>query len=207
MPSPSDRFAPEHTSRIEEETDLIRRSQKGDQRAFAEIVRRYQPRVFAIIAHLVRASSDVEDLAQQVFVKLYLALPTFRFRSALGTFLYRIAVNECYDYLRRRRAREPREAMLNEEQAARLERLEDEQAAQRLTEPERLELKESVMKLLARATPEERILLTLREVEGFSIREIADIMDMNENTVKVKLFRAREKLARLAGDPPLRDRR
>ena len=86
------------------ERRLIERAQKGDHEAFRVLVERHQRRVFSVIAHLLRRPADVEDIAQQVFLKAYLALPRFDFRAAFSTWLYRIAVNECYDYLRRHRA-------------------------------------------------------------------------------------------------------
>lgn len=199
-----ERLRPRPAARVEtEEAELIRRSQQGDQAAFAQLLRRYQPRVFSIIANLLRRPEEVEDLAQEVFLKLYFALPSFRFRSALGTFLYRITVNECYDYLRKQRLRAVVPAAeLSEEQAKKLENLEDKRAISGLTAAERVELKQTVAKLLEQVSAEERVLLTLKELEGFSIQEIAGMVDMNENTVKVKLFRARAKLARV-----LRERR
>ena len=183
-----------------EEIRLIRLSQQGDQVAFEELVRRHQPKVFSIIANVLRDRREVEDIAQQVFVKLYFSLPGFRFRSTLSTWLYRITVNECYDYLRKQRARPLTTAAdLTEGDTQRLERLEDERAATGLSEAERLELKEFVTKLLQGLSPGERILLTLKELEGLSIEEIASVTAMNENTVKVKLFRARAKLAKALG--------
>lgn len=186
-----------------EEVGLIRASQRGNQAAFEELVRRYQPKVFSIIVNILRDRRDVEDIAQQVFVKLYFALPNFHFRSSLGTWLYKITVNECYDYLRKQRTRPlAYSADLSEGETQRLDRLQDERAVTGLAEAERVELKELVSKLLARLSAEERVLLTLKEMEGFSIEEIAEITSMNENTVKVKLFRARGKLARLLRSKP-----
>lgn len=183
-----------------EETRLIQLSQQGDQGAFEDLVRRYQPKVFSIITNVLRHRRDVEDIAQQVFVKLYFALPHFHFRSALSTWLYKITVNECYDYLRKQRARPlVTAADLGEGDLRRLERLEDERALASLGEAEHLELKDLVTRLLEQLSPEERILLTLKEIEGFSIEEIASITAINHNTVKVKLFRARGRLAKAVG--------
>ena len=86
-----------------EERRLIERAREGDHQAFAALVERYQRRVFSLAGHLTRRPEDVEDLAQQVFLKVYQALPRFDFRAGFGTWLYRIAINECYDYLRRKR--------------------------------------------------------------------------------------------------------
>src|SRR5438876_11718903 len=80
---------------------LVQRAQAGDESAFREIVDRYQNKVFSIIHGIVRQRNDVEDIAQQVFAKVYLSLKSFDFRSSLITWIYKITVNECFDYLRK----------------------------------------------------------------------------------------------------------
>src|SRR3974377_517437 len=84
---------------------LVQRAQAGDESAFREIVERYQSKVFSIIHGIVRQRNDVEDIAQQVFAKVYLSLRTFDFRSSLITWIYKITVNECFDYLRKKKVR------------------------------------------------------------------------------------------------------
>ena len=84
---------------------LVRRAQAGDETAFREIVERYQSKVFSIIHGIVRQRNDVEDIAQQVFAKVYLSIKNFDFRSSLITWIYKITVNECFDYLRKRKVR------------------------------------------------------------------------------------------------------
>src|SRR6201987_26517 len=84
---------------------LVQRAQAGDEAAFREIVERYQSKVFSIIHGIVRQRNDVEDIAQQVFAKVYLSLRNFDFRSSLITWIYKITVNECFDYLRKRKVR------------------------------------------------------------------------------------------------------
>src|SRR5215471_19794430 len=84
---------------------LVRRAQQGDDAAFREIVEKYQSKVFSIIHGIVRQRNDVEDIAQQVFAKVYLSLRSFDFRSSLITWIYKITVNECFDYLRKRKVR------------------------------------------------------------------------------------------------------
>src|SRR2546430_15599903 len=84
---------------------LVQRAQAGDEAAFREIVERYQSKVFSIIHGIVRQRNDVEDIAQQVFAKIYLSLRNFDFRSSLITWIYKITVNECFDYLRKRKVR------------------------------------------------------------------------------------------------------
>jgi RNA polymerase sigma-70 factor (ECF subfamily) len=181
----------------EKERALIERARQGDAGAFEQLVRLHQRRVLALLGHFVRPSADVEDLAQQVFLKVYLALPRFDFRSAFSTWLYRIAVNEAYDYLRRRRAQKsPAGTELAVDELAALEHL-----GGSVTQPEppdvaaQTERRQLVEKLLARLPVDDRLVLTLRELEGMNITEIAEIMKLPENTVKVRLFRARARLA------------
>ena len=177
------------------ERRLIERAQKGDHEAFRGLVERHQRRVFAVIARLMRRPADVEDIAQQVFLKAYLALPRFDFRAAFSTWLYRIAVNECYDYLRRHRARKAGGAMEVElDDPGDWDRLEVEASESGGNIARRTEARELVNALLSRLPEEDQVLISLRELEGFSIREIAELTRMKENTVKVRLFRARRQL-------------
>src|SRR3974377_2022428 len=101
---------------------LVRRAQSGDQAAFREIVDRYQAKVFSIVHGIVRQRNDVEDIAQQVFAKVYLSLKNFDFRSSLITWIYKITVNECFDYLRKRKERKlVYESDLSEDEGRRVE--------------------------------------------------------------------------------------
>src|SRR5437588_8491044 len=91
--------------RTTEEAALVRRIQAQDELAFREIVERYQAKVFSIIYGILRNRNDAEDIAQQVFAKIYFSIKNFDFRSSLLTWIYKITVNECYDYLRKKRVR------------------------------------------------------------------------------------------------------
>src|SRR5438045_6326381 len=91
--------------RNSEEAALVRRVQARDEMAFREIVERYQAKVFSIIFGILRNHNDAEDIAQQVFAKIYFSIKNFDFRSSLLTWIYKITVNECYDYLRKKRVR------------------------------------------------------------------------------------------------------
>jgi RNA polymerase sigma-70 factor (ECF subfamily) len=177
---------------------LVRRAQGGDESAFREIVERYQSKVFSIIHGIVRHRNDVEDIAQQVFAKVFLSLKSFDFRSSLITWIYKITVNECFDYLRKRKVRKlVYESDLSEDEVRRVENTEpsvDRQAPADTT----LARRDYVLKLLTRVSEEERMLLMMKEVEGFSVEELAEKTGMNENTIKVKLFRARQKLVKAA---------
>jgi RNA polymerase sigma-70 factor (ECF subfamily) len=172
---------------------LVRRAQAGEEAAFREIVEKYQSKVFSIIHGIVRQRNDVEDIAQQVFAKVYVSI-----RSSLITWIYKITVNECFDYLRKKKVRKlVYESDLSEDEVRRVENTEppvDRQPSADTT----LARRDYVLKLLSRVSEEERMLLMLKEVEGYSVEELAGMTGMNENTIKVKLFRARQKLVKAA---------
>ena len=180
------------------EGSLVRRAQAGEEAAFREIVERYQSKVFSIIHGIVRQRNDVEDIAQQVFAKIYVSVRNFDFRSSLITWIYKITVNECFDYLRKRKVRKlVYESDMSEDEVRRVENTEpsvDRTAPADST----LAQRDYVLKLLSRVSEEERMLLMLKEVEGYSVEELAARTGMNENTIKVKLFRARQKLVKAA---------
>src|SRR3954462_8265645 len=140
---------------------LVQRAQAGDETAFREIVERYHAKVFSIIHGIVRQRNDVEDIAQQVFAKVYLSLKSFDFRSSLITWIYKITVNECFDYLRKKKVRKlVYESDLSEDEARRVENPEppvDRQAPA----DETLARRDYVLKLLSRVSEEERSLLML----------------------------------------------
>jgi RNA polymerase sigma-70 factor (ECF subfamily) len=184
--------------RSTEEGLLVRRVQQGDELAFREIVERYQAKVFSIIYGVLRNHNDAEDISQQVFAKIYFSIRNFDFRSSLLTWIYKITVNECYDYLRKRRVRKlVYESDFSEEDA---HRMQSSEAAKdpRPSVDSRLAQRDYVWKLLSRVSEEERTLMLLKEVEGHSVDELAQMTGMNENTIKVKLFRARQKLLKAA---------
>jgi RNA polymerase sigma-70 factor, ECF subfamily len=179
-----------------QEGALVRRAQAGDEPAFREIVERYQSKVFSIIHGIVRQHNDVEDIAQQVFAKVYFSIRNFDFRSSLITWIYKITVNECFDYLRKRKVRKlVYESDLSEDEVRRVENTEP-NVDRTLPADSSLAQRDYVSKLLSRVSEEERMLLMLKEVEGYSVEELAAQTGMNENTIKVKLFRARQKLVK-----------
>lgn len=181
-----------------EEASLVKRVQARDEIAFREIVERYQAKVFSIIYGILRNRNDAEDIAQQVFAKIYFSIQNFDFRSSLLTWIYKITVNECYDYLRKKRVRKlVYESDFSEEDALQME---NSGAAAQDGPPvdETLAQRDLVLKLLSRVSEEDRNLLLMKEVEGHSVEELANMTGMNENTIKVKLFRARQKLLKAA---------
>ena len=175
------------------EEALVRGVQAHDEFAFREVVERYQTKVFSIIYGILRNRNDSEDIAQQVFAKIYFSIRNFDSRSSLLTWIYRITVNECYDYLRKKRVRKlVYESDLSAEGVQCLETWELADSA----EPVDCQLVERdlVVKLLATVSEQARTLILLKEVEGHSVQELAAITGLNENTIKVKLFRTRKKL-------------
>ncbi|MDX2151710.1 MAG: sigma-70 family RNA polymerase sigma factor [Bryobacteraceae bacterium] len=180
-----------------EEAELVRRIQARDELAFREIVDRYQAKVFSIIYGILRNHNDAEDIAQQVFAKIYFSIGNFDFRSTLLTWIYKITVNECYDYLRKKKVRKlVYESDFSEEDSRRMEN--SEQHSEKGTMDSALAKRDLVTKLLSKVSEEDRTLMLLKEVEGHSVEELATMTGMNENTIKVKLFRARQKLLKAA---------
>ena len=173
--------------------ELVRRAQAEDKEAFEELVRRHQHRVFAVASGILRKREDVEDIAQQVFVKAYFSLKKFDQRAAFSTWLYKITVNECWDLLRKKKVRPlVYESDLSEEQARQVAA-----SGEKRTEPDvsdRLDARQRVDRLLEGLEERDRLMLVLKEVEGFSIEEIAEVLGLNANTVKVRLFRARRRI-------------
>lgn len=182
----------------EEEAVLVRRVQNGDEMAFRELVERYQSKVFSIICGILRNRNDSEDIAQQVFAKVYFSIRNFDFRSSLLTWIYKITVNECYDYLRKKKVRKlVYESDFSEDDTQMLEHS-GVAVDPAMPVDENLAQRDLAVKLLAKISEEDRNLLLLKEVDGHSVEELADMTGMNENTIKVKLFRARQKLVKAA---------
>jgi RNA polymerase sigma-70 factor (ECF subfamily) len=181
-----------------DEAALIRRVQAGDELAFREVVERYQAKIFSIIFGILRNRNDAEDIAQQVFSKVYFSIRNFDFRSSLLTWIYKITVNECYDYLRKKRVRRlVYESDFSQEESQRIE-ASDPAVDPAASVDTRLAHRDLAIKLLSKVSEEDRSLILLKEVEGHSVEELAQMTGMNENTIKVKLFRTRQKLLKAA---------
>jgi len=191
-----------------DERALVRQAQAGEVAAYEKLLAKHQQRVFAVVGGILRRREDIEDVAQQVFVKAYFSLKRFDLRSAFGTWLYKIAVNECWDYLRKKKVRRlVYEADLSEEQTRHLASASEQSLGAgrpREDSEKRTEQRELIERLLVELDETDRLMLVMKEIEGFSVEEIGEILGINVNTVKVRLFRARGKLVevyrrRLAG--------
>src|SRR6201981_2675572 len=152
-----------------QEGALVRRAQSGDEAAFREIVERYQSKVFSIIHGIVRQRNDVEDIAQQVFTKVFFSIRNFDFRSSLITWIYKITVNECFDYLRKKKVRKlVYESDMSEDEVRRVENTEPAvDRGARTDSP--LARRDYIVKLMDKVSSEEKQLLLLKEVEGYSV--------------------------------------
>jgi RNA polymerase sigma-70 factor (ECF subfamily) len=182
----------------ESERDLVRRAQQGDDSAYEGLVRTHQHRVLAVVGRILRGSQDVEDVAQQAFAKAYFSIRRFDMRSAFGTWLYKIAVNECWDYLRKKKVRRlVYESDMSEEQLRKMDSApEGSFGASQYREDtaRRVEQRQLIERLLGQLDEKDQLMLIMKEVEGFSVEEIGEVLGLNVNTVKVRLFRARGRL-------------
>lgn len=185
----------ESNAQDRQEVECIRRAQEGEEEAFGLLVKRYQRRVFSLVFHLVRQQNEVEDLAQEIFIKVFRAIRSYNFRAPFGAWVSRIAVNHCYDYLRRHRAsRLSYSWQLSEEGRRMLETGPEPKGQESLSIEEEAVLKDFVGKLLDRAPEEDRIVLVMKEVENLSVEEIGAILNWSTSKVKVRLHRARKRM-------------
>jgi RNA polymerase sigma-70 factor, ECF subfamily len=173
--------------------ELIEKARSGDGGAFNQVVQAYRKRILGTIARLIGRPEDVEDVGQEVFLRLYDSLDQLRTAEVFEPWLYRLTVNAAYDYLRRQRRRqESRMSDLSEQQVM----LADAAAGSKKSTEEvrRTKIRELVQSLLSKVSEEDRILLTMKEVEGLSLKELEKVYGVNENALKVRLFRARQRV-------------
>lgn len=175
---------------------LVERVQRGDKQAFGLLVSKYQRKLARLIARLVRDPAEVEDVTQEAFIKAYRALGNFRGESAFYTWLYRIGVNTAKNHLASQGRRAPTSTEFDAEDA---EGFESAELLRDMNTPEHLLATRQIGETVSRAMealPEElRTAITLRELEGLSYEEIAEIMDCPIGTVRSRIFRAREAVA------------
>jgi RNA polymerase sigma-70 factor (ECF subfamily) len=171
---------------------LVERVQKGDSKAFDLLVQKYQSRILKLIARFVRNPADVQDVAQEAFIKAYRALPNFRGESAFYTWLYRIAINTAKNHLVAAGRKTPSYAVDVQE----VEKYDASEWLKEYATPERElladEIQVTVNNALEGLPPDLREAITLREIEGLSYEDIAQVMDCPIGTVRSRIFRARE---------------
>jgi RNA polymerase sigma-70 factor (ECF subfamily) len=173
--------------------DLILKAKQGDDQAFNQVVQAYRRRILGTIARLIGRPEDVEDVGQEVFVRLYYSLDQLREPDVFEPWLYRLTVNAAYDYLRRQRRRpEARMSDLSEEQVVMADA--DAGTLAQREEVRQGKVRDFVNSLLGAVSEEDRVLLTLKEVEGLSLKQLENVYKVNENALKVRLFRARQRV-------------
>ncbi|MFK8048253.1 MAG: RNA polymerase sigma factor RpoE [Halioglobus sp.] len=179
-------------SAVETDQQLVAKVQKGDSRAFDLLVLKYQHKIFGLISRYVHDSDEVQDVAQEAFIKAYRALPRFRGDSAFYTWLYRIAINTAKNHLVSRSRRPPGSDVEVED----AEYYDGGAALRDLNTPENAlfgaELKAVVEGAITELPDDLRTAVTLREFDGLSYEDIAEIMDCPVGTVRSRIFRARE---------------
>ena len=173
-----------------EEAGLVERSRRGDLEAFDRLVAAHQDRIYHTAYRITGNADDAQDAAQETFVKAFRALPRYRHEAAFGTWLYRIAVNAALDIVRRR---PPAPASLEDVILPAAAHNPD-------AEAEREEVQRRVHRALQRLSPDHRIVIVLRDLQGLAYEEIAEVLRVPVGTVRSRLSRARDALRPLLGD-------
>ncbi len=180
----------------EVDQQLVERAQRGDKHAFELLIVKYQRRLARLISRFVRDAAEVEDVTQEAFIKAYRALPGFRGESAFYTWLYRIGINSAKNYLLAAKRRVPTTTFFDVDDA---EDFEDGGLLREVNTPENELMSKQVVEVvnasLQQLPDDLRTALTLREIEGLSYEEIADVMNCPIGTVRSRIFRAREAIA------------
>ncbi|MCG6976383.1 MAG: RNA polymerase sigma factor RpoE [Acidiferrobacterales bacterium] len=174
------------------DAEIVARVQGGDKSAFNLLVIKYQHKVTKLVARFIRDNAEVQDVTQEAFIKAYRALANFRGDSAFYTWLYRIAINTAKNYLVSQ-GRRPPNSDIDAEIA---EGLDSAPGMREIATPERIMLRDEIAQTVHRVVaglPEDlRTAITLREIDGMSYEDIAQVMDCPIGTVRSRIFRARE---------------
>lgn len=183
-----------------EEIELVNRARKGDKQAFRVLVERYQNKVFGLVLSVVRTKQDAEDITQEAMVKAYFSLSSFHGRSSFYTWLYRIAYNMAIDFKRKvtRRGEDNPEYFEEQVNRSTLGVVELPESPHEVVE--RKEIMGEIQTALAALSDEHRAVIVLREVDGMSYEEIADVIGISRGTVMSRLHYARKKLQRMLED-------
>jgi RNA polymerase sigma-70 factor, ECF subfamily len=180
----------------EVDQQLVERAQRGDKHAFELLVSKYQRKLGRLLSRFIRDPAEVEDVAQEAFIKAYRALPSFRGDSAFYTWLYRIGINTAKNYLVAMGRRAPTTTEFDSEEA---ENFEDGDQLRDLNTPEAelmtRQIAATVNQTMEELPEELRTAITLREIEGMSYEDIANVMNCPIGTVRSRIFRARETIA------------
>ena len=174
------------------DTELVLAAQQGDQAAFSALVERHQAMAYSLALRMTGNSDDAADVTQEAFLNAWRALAGFQGQSSFSTWLYRLTSNACIDFLRREKRRSALSMTSTDEEVdeTRQTEIPDERWSPE-RELERTELHQAIRKGLASLSFDHREVLVLRELEGLSYQEIAKALELEENTVKSRIARAR----------------
>ena len=186
-----------------DEPELIRAAQRGDQRAFEQLVRLYDQNVLRLALNLLRSPEDANDIYQEAFLRVYKNLHTFRFDCSFHTWLYRIVTNLCLDALRKRRVRREEHTVVETSEGFldRMDTVEEERAD---GDPQRQllsrQLHNRIREVLGDLTPRERTVFEMRHYQGLRLKAIGEMLGTSEEAAKNCLFRATQKMRAALGD-------
>ena len=178
------------------DAELVARVQRGDKKAFDLLVLKYQRKIMRLLARMIRDPSEIEDVAQEAFIKAYRALPQFRGESAFYTWLYRIAINTARNWLAAagRRPSAPNAFETEEgETFNETDNLSDNSTPESMVASR--EIAETVSTVIGELPEELRTAIMMREIDGMSYEDIAQAMNCPIGTVRSRIFRAREAIA------------
>jgi len=182
----------------DEDRELVTRCQAGDQLAFEELVRKYQQTVLNIAYHYVGYKNAVEDVAQKIFFKVYFSLPKFQLHRPFFPWLYRIAINQCYDELRHaKRQKMHTFSELSLEETSSIERLISQHEVNPASDENRQEMHALLHKVLDQLPHQQRTAIILRDMEALPYAKMAAILKCTEQAARLKVFRARNHLKTL----------
>ncbi len=182
---------------------LIRAAQRGDQDAFAELVRAHDQSVLRLAMNLLGSAEDARDVYQEAFMRVYRNLHTFRFDCSFHTWLYRIVTNICLDQLRKRKVRKEESSVVETSDGV-IDRMDSFEEPAPASNPERnmwnRQLKERIESALGELTPRERMVFELRHYQGLRLRNIGEALGTTEEAAKNCLFRATQKMRAVLGE-------
>ena len=186
-----------------DEPELIRAAQRGDQRAFEQLVRLYDQNVLRLAMNLLRSPEDANDIYQEAFLRVFKNLHTFRFDCSFHTWLNRIVTNLCLDALRKRRVRREEDTVVETSEGF-LDRMDTVEESRAHGDPQRQlmsgQLRVRIRQVLDGLTPRERAVFEMRHYQGLRLRAIGDMLGTSEEAAKNCLFRATQKMRAALGD-------
>lgn len=182
----------------DEDHELVARCRNGDALAFEDLVRKHQQMVLNLAYHYLGYQNDIEDAAQKIFTKVYFSLPKFDMRRPFVPWLYRIAINQCYDELRRLRRLKTRTfSELSTEETNSVENLISQQGPSPAQDENRKEMVSLLYRMLDQLPEQQRLAVVLRDIEDVPYSRMAEMFECTEQAARLKVFRARTRLKSL----------